>query len=418
MRRALLRFGRDTRGADMAVIYFAGHGIEIGGENWLIPIDAELRSDSDVEGEAISLKAAMFQVANAASLGLVFLDSCRNNPFAVQMKRPSRPRAVDRGLTRVEPTDNVLVAYAAKDGTVASDGNGRNSPFTAALLSNLEIPGIEIRFLLASVRDDVLAATDRQQQPFVYGSLSRQSIYLKPPHPGALIQSEPLLPSEAAQAWAVTKDTTSIAVLTDFIRLFGNTPYASMASARLDELRRNGFGSIAPLPPVLKNPLPEIRPASAGPCETLPANQIGEFWGAPCSPINQVVAVPPSPPTEGSSPAKRPAAAAPSASSSGDEPAWLSIKGSLNVDLFRRFIRQFPNSSHRSDAEQHIRKIANLLPDRPPGGGATATPSGGIRSAKASAQLQKDPSRGSEVRWAPRAGGKHCFIFNGQQVCD
>ena len=90
------------------------------------------------------------------------------------MQRVSRSRAVDRGLARIEPNDNVLVAYAAKDGTVASDGRGRNSPFTTASLNNLETPGIEIRFLLASVRDEVLAATNRQQQPFVYGSLSRR----------------------------------------------------------------------------------------------------------------------------------------------------------------------------------------------------------------------------------------------------
>ena len=96
MRRALLQFGRDTRGSDMAVVYFAGHGMEVGGENWLIPVDAELRSDRDVENEAISLKSAMLQVANATSLGLVILDSCRDNPFAAQMQRVSRTRAVDR----------------------------------------------------------------------------------------------------------------------------------------------------------------------------------------------------------------------------------------------------------------------------------------------------------------------------------
>ncbi len=195
MRRALLQLGRDAQGADMAIVYFAGHGMEISGENWLIPVDAELRSDRDAENEAVSLKSAMRQVANAATLGLVILDSCRDNPFTAQMKRVSRGRAVDRGLARVEPTDNVLVAYAAKDGTVASDGRGRNSPFTTALLNNLETPGVEIRFLLAAVRDEVLAATNRAQQPFVYGSLSRQAIYLKPPQSATV---SPLAPSRPA----------------------------------------------------------------------------------------------------------------------------------------------------------------------------------------------------------------------------
>src|SRR5438876_8571053 len=95
------------------------------------------------------------------------------------MVRSVRTRAVRRGLASIEPTGSILVAYAAKDGTTASDGNGRNSPFTAALLRNLETPGLEINFLFRNVRDDVMAATQREQQPFVYGSLSRQSIYLK-----------------------------------------------------------------------------------------------------------------------------------------------------------------------------------------------------------------------------------------------
>jgi uncharacterized caspase-like protein len=126
MRRAMLQFGRDAREAELAVVFFAGHGMEVGGENWLIPTDAELQSDRDAENEAIPLRSAMLQVANASSLGLVILDSCRNNPFAAKMQRASRYRAVDRGLARVEPTDNVLVAYAAKDGTTARDGAGRN----------------------------------------------------------------------------------------------------------------------------------------------------------------------------------------------------------------------------------------------------------------------------------------------------
>jgi formylglycine-generating enzyme required for sulfatase activity len=254
MRRALLQFGRDARGSEMAVVFFAGHGMEIGGENWLIPIDAELRSDTDAESEAIPLRSAMLQVANASSLGLVILDSCRNNPFAAKMQRSVRYRAVDRGLARVEPTDNVLVAYAAKDGTTANDGNGRNSPFTAALLNNLEMPGVEINFLFRNVRDEVVAATKREQQPFVYGSLSRQSIYLKAPTPtgetGATV----------AQMWAVIQNSTSQAVLEDFIRQFGSTEYGSMARARLDEVKRVAVVAppVQPATPSLAAPKPAV----------------------------------------------------------------------------------------------------------------------------------------------------------------
>jgi uncharacterized caspase-like protein len=95
------------------------------------------------------------------------------------MQRSLRTRAVTRGLAPTEPTDNVLVAYAARDGTTANDGDGRNSPFTTALLRNIETPGLEISFLFRRVRDDVMSATKREQQPFVYGSLSKEEIYLK-----------------------------------------------------------------------------------------------------------------------------------------------------------------------------------------------------------------------------------------------
>jgi len=180
MRKSIVEFGRAAEGSDMAIVFYAGHGMEAGGENWLIPIDAELRNDTDVESEAISLRSISLQVSKARQLGLVILDACRNNPFAAKMQRSLHVRAVTRGLAPIEPTDNVLVAYAARDGTTANDGEGRNSPFTAALLHNIETPGLEISFLFRNVRDEVMSATKREQQPFVYGSLSKEAIYLKP----------------------------------------------------------------------------------------------------------------------------------------------------------------------------------------------------------------------------------------------
>lgn len=179
MRRALLEFGRSARNAEMAIIFYAGHGMEVGGENYLIPVDAELKSDADVDQEAIGLRSVMSTVDGATRLGLVILDACRNNPFAAKMQRSVRTRSVPRGFAQVEPTGNVLVAYAAKDGTTAADGSGRNSPFTTALLRNIERPGLEVNFLFRHVRDEVMTATQRVQQPFVYGSLSRDEIYLK-----------------------------------------------------------------------------------------------------------------------------------------------------------------------------------------------------------------------------------------------
>lgn len=179
MRLALRNFGYKAREAQIAVVFFAGHGIEVGGENWLIPVDAELNSDIDAEHEAVGLKSVMLSVSGATKLGLVILDACRNNPFAAKMRRTVRVRSVDRGLARVEPLGSTLVAYASRDGTTARDGSGRNSPFTSALVKHLETPGLEINFLFRRVRDDVLLETQREQEPYVYGSLSKEPIFLK-----------------------------------------------------------------------------------------------------------------------------------------------------------------------------------------------------------------------------------------------
>jgi hypothetical protein len=215
MRRGLIAFGRDAADADMATVYFAGHGMEINGENWLIPVDAELKRDTDAANEAISLQSVMMQVSSTTSLGLVILDACRNNPFAIKMNRSLAVRAaVSGGLGRIEPVGNVLVAYAARDGTTALDGGGRNSPFTAALLRNIETPGVEVTFVFRNVRDDVMEATRNEQQPFVYGSLSRKAIYLAglpPPGPASTIEAN-AVPAVAAPAAPAPPATSATAI--------------------------------------------------------------------------------------------------------------------------------------------------------------------------------------------------------------
>jgi hypothetical protein len=214
MRRALIVFGQQARGAEFAVIFFAGHGMEIGGENWLIPVDAQLATDLDISNESIGLQSLTRAVSNTGVLGLVILDACRSNPFLPKMQRTGLTRAVDRGFARVEPNDNVLVAYAARDGTTANDGTGRNSPFTSSLLKNIETPGLEITFLFRNVRDDVMAATKRGQQPYLYGSLSKEQIFLRPlpkvdgPREPAATVTSPPAPGRTQEAKAVPPEKT------------------------------------------------------------------------------------------------------------------------------------------------------------------------------------------------------------------
>lgn len=164
MRRAVTDFAERTQDADIAVIYFAGHGMEVGGVNYLVPMDATLRRDIDVEDETVSLDRLLQVLEPAKRLRLVILDACRDNPFAKSMARTMASRTIGRGLARVEPaTSDTLIAFAAKAGMTAADGNSTHSPFTAALLKHLVIPDLDVRLAFGRVRDEVLANTGNKQ---------------------------------------------------------------------------------------------------------------------------------------------------------------------------------------------------------------------------------------------------------------
>ncbi|ABD05610.1 Peptidase C14, caspase catalytic subunit p20 [Rhodopseudomonas palustris HaA2] len=182
-KRAIRKFETDADQADVAVIYYAGHGIEISGTNYLIPIDARLASDRDAEDEAIPLERLVSSADGAQKLRVVILDACRDNPFTVRMRRERKvaSRNVVSGLGKVEPTStDTLIAYAAKAGSTAEDGTGDHSPFTTAILKNLTVPGLDIRLAFGRVRDEVMKATGNKQEPFVYGSLGGGNVSLVP----------------------------------------------------------------------------------------------------------------------------------------------------------------------------------------------------------------------------------------------
>jgi len=184
MRKTLREFGAKVRDADVAVVYYAGHGIELDGTNYLIPTDATLETDSDVLDETIALDRALFAVEPAKQLRLVILDACRDNPFAKTMKRTIASRAIGRGLAKVEPTSpNTMIAFAAKAGSTASDGDTKNSPFATALVERLPTPGLDLGKAFRFVRDDVLKTTGYKQEPYVYGSLGGDDVSLVPAKP-------------------------------------------------------------------------------------------------------------------------------------------------------------------------------------------------------------------------------------------
>ena len=233
LRRGLLAFQNAAAASEVAVVFYAGHGIEVDQRNFLVPVDARLASDQDVEFEAVPLELVSRAVERASGLRLVILDACRENPFAVSMQRAGATRSIGRGLARVEPSGETLVAYAAKEGTVASDGSGRNSPYTEALLRYLEEPGLEVGLMFRRVRDAVLATTGGRQEPFTYGSLSSKNIYFIET---AVIQ---LPDREAKTAYEDAKRINTRTAYQAVIDNFPDTVYATLAEewiGKLDEV--------------------------------------------------------------------------------------------------------------------------------------------------------------------------------------
>ena len=336
MRRALLEFSRKARDSEMAVVFYAGHGIELGGENWLIPVDAELKTDLDTEQEAISLRSVMLMVSAAPKLGLVVLDACRDNPFTNRIRRSIATRGVTRGLGRVEPINNVLVAYAAKDGTTAFDGSGDHSPFTAALLKHIEMPGLEVTFLFRNVRDDVIAATGNEQQPFVYGSLSKEAIYFKPPPAVA----DPAAPDQIT--WSLIKDTTDETALKRFTTQYPKSDLRQDAEARIAALE--AAQAAKPVPPkpdevtwaLLKETTDEA--ALKQFTSQYPNSALRKDAEARIAALEAAQAAKPVPPKP-------------------DEVTWALIKETTDEGALRRFTAQYPNSALRKDADARIAAI-------------------------------------------------------------
>ena len=166
----LRAFAREAEKADWAVIYYAGHGLEVGGTNYLVPIDAKLAADKDAETEAVPLDQLLAAAGGARRLRLLMLDACRDNPFAPKMQRTMELKLVDKGLSDIEPSAGFMVVYAAKHGETALDGEGADSPFAVAVTRDIKQPHVEVRKLFDIVRDDVWTATKHAQEPFTYGS--------------------------------------------------------------------------------------------------------------------------------------------------------------------------------------------------------------------------------------------------------
>jgi hypothetical protein len=327
---ALRDFGRRAEGAELAIVYLAGHGIQVKGENYFLPIDAQLQREQDLGYEAIGVDAVLGEAAGARRLRLVILDACRDNPFVARLQREmgaSRSTTVGRGLKIIEAiAPDTLIAYATSADAVADDGVGEHSPYTSALLKHLETPGLELNLLFGRVRDAVMKQTNNRQQPFTYGSLGGEPIVLKPGAAPAAAAT-PVAPGADAielAFWDSVRQSTSPADYRAYLEAFPNGRFAPLARARLAAAGASASRSTesppAPAAPAAPPPLPTAKPeppperiAAVTPAAPAPAVPAVTDRLPPAAPPQAPPAPPQDPPAPQQQEARIPPAPSPTA---------------------------------------------------------------------------------------------------------
>jgi peptidoglycan hydrolase-like protein with peptidoglycan-binding domain len=250
MTEKLLEFGKKAEGADVALFFYAGHGIAINGTNYLLPIDADLKSEMDVKlGSAINIDVTLEQTMADAKVKLVFLDACRDNPFAAKIKSNATTRSVSvqAGLAEMKSGEGTLIAFATGPGQTALDGEvGTNSPFTRALMANITQPGVEIQQAMTQVRAQVNEETHKGQLPWGHTNLIG-AVYLNPvaaPPAGtqAVASNTPTASASSGgsdvelEFWRSIKDSNKPEELNAYLTNYPNGTFKSLALARIASL--------------------------------------------------------------------------------------------------------------------------------------------------------------------------------------
>ena len=249
MTEKLLEFGKKAEGADVALFFYAGHGIAVNGTNYLLPVDADLKSEMDVKlGAAINVDLTLEQTMADAKVKLVFLDACRDNPFAARIRsaKATRSVSVDSGLAEMKSGEGTLIAFATGPGQTALDGEaGTNSPFTRALLANIATPNVEIQQAMTKVRAQVNEETNKNQLPWGHTNLIG-TVYLNPVAGAAAQAAEaPNTPVVATgptsevelEFWRSVKDSSKPEELNAYLTNYPNGTFKSLALARIASLQ-------------------------------------------------------------------------------------------------------------------------------------------------------------------------------------
>jgi len=261
MERLIRQFGVRLSGADLAVFFYAGHGVQIGGQNYLVPVDARLASEGDADFEGMALGLVLKQMEREAKTSIVLLDACRDNPLARNLARTmgTRSALIGQGLAEVKTGVGTLIGFSTQPGNVATDGTARNSPYAEALLKHMEAPGKDVSGVLIAVRNDVLRATDGKQVPWEHTSLTGQ-VFLKvdgaqtpavalPPPAAMPPPSAMVMPNYDKEMeisfWNSVKGSKSPTVLQTYVDRYPSGAFAGLARVMIDELKQSGS-----LPPV------------------------------------------------------------------------------------------------------------------------------------------------------------------------
>jgi uncharacterized caspase-like protein len=251
-------FARALEGADVGLFFYAGHGLQAKGLNYLVPVNAALKTESDLDFETLPLDLVLKQMQRSARVSLVFLDACRDNPLTRSLRASSRSTSVGQGLARIEEAAGMMIAFSTQPGNVALDGSGRNSPFTKALLAHIDKPGVTIGDVMIDVRKQVISETGEKQIPWENSSLTGKFYF----NPGPQVASAELgtpkaAPSAAGESaigvsdaaldhtfWTSIANSNDPALYREYLRRFPTGTYVAIAEAKLQALSQSRTAAV------------------------------------------------------------------------------------------------------------------------------------------------------------------------------
>ncbi len=245
MDQALRRFGNNLTGSSAAVFYYAGHGIQVDGINYILPVDVALKNERDLNWETSDMTTVLKQMEGHNRVNLLFLDACRDNPLSQTLARSmgeSRSSVIGRGLATMKANAGTLISYSTKEGEVAADGKGKHSPYTEALLKHIEMPGIEIGLLLRKVREEVISATKNKQVPWEYGSLLGEFYFTGP----VTVQVQPEVSKSATGSkneslyWESIMNDTDPAAFEEYLKKYPDGEFSGLARYKINSLKKGG----------------------------------------------------------------------------------------------------------------------------------------------------------------------------------